>query len=122
MKTIIQANGLTHEALYQLFPMVYAINGDFDTVEVQHDDPLVFPDDAQVDAAKTRMRWDEVRRERAPLLQEADWRIQRAEDDGLDLASLRAYRQALRDVTRQSDPAAVVWPPKPWDDSAQPGR
>lgn len=120
MKTTIQANGLNHEALYQLFPMVYAINGDLDTVEVQHDEPLVFPDDAQVDAAKTRMRWDEVRRERAPLLQEADWRIQRAEDDGLDLAPLRAYRQALRDVTRQSDPAAVVWPPKPWDDSTQP--
>lgn len=58
--------------------------------------------------------WDKVRRERAPLLAEADWRIQRAEDRGEDAAPLRAYRQALRDVTEQPDPNHVAWPVQPW--------
>lgn len=58
--------------------------------------------------------WDEVRRKRAPLLAEADWRIQRAEDQGEDVAPLRAYRQALRDMTTQPDPQNVTWPAAPW--------
>lgn len=58
--------------------------------------------------------WDEVRRKRTPLLAEADWRIQRAEDQGADAAPLRAYRQALRDVTTQPDPQNVTWPAAPW--------
>lgn len=58
--------------------------------------------------------WDEVRRKRAPLLAEADWRIQRAEDQGEDVAPLRAYRQALRDMTTQPDPNDVTWPAAPW--------
>lgn len=119
MKTQIKSNGLSHEAIYRLFPMVYAINSDGEIVEVQHDDPLVYPEDSAVDAVKRDLQWDEVRAQRAPLLADVDWRIQRAEDDGRDTASLRAYRQALRDVTRQPDPWAVVWPVKPWDDSSQ---
>lgn len=58
--------------------------------------------------------WDEVRRKRATLLAEADWRIQRAEDQGEDVAPLRAYRQALRDLTTQPDPNHVTWPEQPW--------
>jgi hypothetical protein len=58
--------------------------------------------------------WEDVRRQRAPLLLEVDWRIQRAEDQGADTAPLRAYRQALRDVTTQPDPDNVEWPTKPW--------
>ncbi|MEB3196825.1 MAG: phage tail assembly chaperone [Candidatus Sericytochromatia bacterium] len=58
--------------------------------------------------------WDEVRRKRVHLLLEADWRIQRAEDLGEDTAPLRAYRQALRDVTTQPDPHNVTWPAAPW--------
>lgn len=58
--------------------------------------------------------WDEVRRKRAPLLAEADWRIQMAEDTGARQEELRAYRQALRDITKQSNPDEAVWPQKPW--------
>lgn len=58
--------------------------------------------------------WDEVRRKRISFLLEVDWRIQRAEDTGARQEELRAYRQALRDITKQSDPNNVVWPPKPW--------
>lgn len=120
MKTEIKSNGLSHEAIYRLFPMVYAINSDGDTMEVQHDDPLIYPEDAAVDAVKRDLQWDEIRAQRVPLLADADWRIQRAEDDGQDATSLRAYRQALRDVTKQADPWVVAWPAKPWDDSAAP--
>lgn len=119
MKTEIKSNGLSHEAIYRLFPMVYAINSDGDTMEVQHDTPIVYPTDEQVGAVRADLQWGEVRNERAPLLADSDWRIQRAEDDGLDASALRAYRQALRDVTKQADPWAVVWPTKPWDDSSQ---
>lgn len=59
--------------------------------------------------------WDRVRAERQPLLDEADWRICRAEDENADTIQLRAYRQALRDVTDQENPEAVVWPLKPWE-------
>ena len=59
--------------------------------------------------------WAPVRGARGALLAEADWRIERAEDKGEDTATLRAYRQALRDVTKQADPRAVVWPVAPWE-------
>ena len=58
--------------------------------------------------------WRSVRRLRAPLLIEADWRIQRAEDAGEDATALRAYRQALRDVTTQPDEDTPTWPTRPW--------
>jgi hypothetical protein len=58
--------------------------------------------------------WDNVRRARESLLVEADWRIQRAEDQGVDTVALRAYRQSLRDITKHSDPNTVEWPAKPW--------
>lgn len=58
--------------------------------------------------------WALVRRLRVPLLAEADWRIQRAEDNGEDASELRAYRQALRDVTNGPDPLNPTWPVRPW--------
>lgn len=59
--------------------------------------------------------WDRVRLERAPLLVEADINIFKAEDAGADTGTWRTYRQALRNITLQADPAAVTWPEKPED-------
>ena len=59
--------------------------------------------------------WEDARKKRVSLLKEADWRIERADDNGLDSSPMRAYRQALRDITKQSDPDNVVWPVKPWE-------
>lgn len=59
--------------------------------------------------------WTAVRAERIPLLSEADHRINAALDQGEDATPLRAYRQALRDVTEQDDPLNVTWPAKPWE-------
>lgn len=58
--------------------------------------------------------WRAVRKQRALLLSEADWRVQRAEDRGEPTADLRAYRQALRDITQGPDPENPAWPVRPW--------
>jgi hypothetical protein len=58
--------------------------------------------------------WESVRQQRQPLLAEADWQIERAEDKGQDTTDLRAYRQALRDMTKQPDARTAVWPARPW--------
>ena len=64
-----------------------------------------------------------VREKRAELLQEADARVSRINDQALIAGiqvdqetrqALAAYRQALRDITETSDPVAVLWPQKPW--------
>lgn len=64
-------------------------------------------------AIAPKLVWDQVRLQRAPLLAAADLAILKAEDTGGDLAPLRAYRQALRDLTKGPDPAAVTWPTLP---------
>lgn len=57
----------------------------------------------------------EIRKQRAPLLAQADIAINKAMDKGEDVALLRAYRQALRDITTTfaGDLANVAWPVKP---------
>jgi hypothetical protein len=57
----------------------------------------------------------EIRKQRAPLLADADIAINKAIDNGNDVTALRAYRQALRDITTTfaGDLANVVWPVKP---------
>lgn len=67
-----------------------------------------------VDASLRFPFWNDVRRQRASLLFEADWRINRAMDNGEDVALLIEYRRALRDITKQESPDTVVWPTKPW--------
>lgn len=67
-------------------------------------------------------RMNEVRAERVPKLESVDWRIARAVDKGdlLAEASLRAYRQKLRDVPQTEQPnvdacttpeALIAWQP-----------
>ena len=57
----------------------------------------------------------EIRKQRAPLLIEADIAINKAADNNGNAADLRVYRQALRDITTTfaDDLANVVWPVKP---------
>lgn len=113
MKTTIKTNGLSHESIYRLFPMVYAINTDGDMAEVQHDVDLVFPADEAVEAEIVIQKWNEVRHKRMPLLHEADILVNQAQDVGINEQAARAYRQALRDITKQDDPDNVKWPIKP---------
>lgn len=64
-----------------------------------------------------------VREKRNELLQEADavvWKLNdRALINGTEVdqgtrQALALYRQALRGIVESVDPAAVVWPQRPW--------
>ena len=55
--------------------------------------------------------WAAVRLERDRLLAATDWRLLRAAETGVPVEpEWLAYRQALRDVTKQGDPTAIEWP------------
>jgi len=56
---------------------------------------------------------DFLRAERKPLLEEADWAINKLFDSGGDTSKWKTYRQALRDITKASDIYDVTWPTKP---------
>ncbi len=58
--------------------------------------------------------WAQVRARRDALLVACDWRIlPDAPTPEWDVPRWLAYRQALRDITDQADPAAIVWPVPP---------
>lgn len=58
--------------------------------------------------------WQQVRAKRDSLLAATDWRVIKAQESGQPLdAAWQAYRQALRDITLQPDPAQIVWPDPP---------
>ena len=65
--------------------------------------------DVPTDAEKL----EDIRQRRWPLLEEADIEIYKLEDSGSNTAAWRTYRQALRDVTKQSDLDNISWPSKP---------
>tara|TARA_B100000378_G_scaffold3725_1_gene3452 strand:- start:1361 stop:1630 length:270 start_codon:yes stop_codon:yes gene_type:complete len=55
-------------------------------------------------------RWEGVRNHRNLLLSQTDWR---ASSDLTLSDDWKTYRQALRDITTQSDPTNITWPTKP---------
>ena len=57
-----------------------------------------------------KLEWDVVRIERDRKLAETDWR---ASSDLTLSTEWATYRQALRDITNQSDPNNVTWPSVP---------
>tara|TARA_Y100001972_G_C7590331_1_gene295927 strand:- start:377 stop:811 length:435 start_codon:yes stop_codon:yes gene_type:complete len=58
----------------------------------------------------TNKHWGEVRAQRDNLLKDTDWR---ASSDLTLSDEWKTYRQALRDITTQSDPFNITWPTKP---------
>jgi hypothetical protein len=65
-------------------------------------------------------KWQEIRTERDNKMRNFEWRISRnnrekffnKRNSELDVA-LHLYMQALADITKQSDPFAIVWPQYP---------
>lgn len=55
--------------------------------------------------------WAAVRAERNTKLSACDWT--QLPDAPVDSATWAVYRQALRDITTQSDPFNIVWPQEP---------
>ena len=66
---------------------------------------------ADESAAKVGAQWNVIRAERNKLLVESDWT--QLPDAPVDAAAWATYRQALRDVTNQANPFAIVWPESP---------
>jgi hypothetical protein len=65
-------------------------------------------------AAKVHAQWAVVRAERDLLLDKCDWWVTKAiEKNATISAEQQAYREALRDITTQSDPFNIVWPALP---------
>lgn len=59
-------------------------------------------------------KWKQIKEYRNKLLSETDWIVTRSYDQNLPLSQeWKDYRQALRDITDQSDPDNIVWPIKP---------
>lgn len=56
-------------------------------------------------------QWNIVRSDRNSRLKDCDWTV--LPDSPMDKDSWATYRQALRDLTTQSDPFNIVWPTKP---------
>lgn len=69
---------------------------------------------AEDQAERIAAGWRGVRSERNSMLAESDYMVIQAIESGTTIASNWAtYRQALRDITNQSDPFDITWPTKP---------
>jgi hypothetical protein len=66
---------------------------------------------ADASAAKVGAQWNVIRAERNKLLVESDWT--QLPDASADASVWATYRQALRDITTQANPFAIVWPESP---------
>jgi hypothetical protein len=66
---------------------------------------------ADESAAKVGVQWTVIRAERNKLLAASDWT--QLPDVSADTAAWATYRQALRDITTQANPFAIVWPESP---------
>lgn len=67
--------------------------------------------DPELAAANTEAQWNVVRNERNKLLGACDWT--QLPDAPADAGAWAIYRQALRDITTQSDPFNVQWSEPP---------
>ena len=76
------------------------------TTKAQHEETFM--------ARRNTDQWTQVRLQRDSLLKDTDWLSIRAADTVTPMPTeWSTYRQALRDVTEQSDPFNIVWPTKP---------
>lgn len=62
-------------------------------------------------AARIESQWAKVRLERNAKLTATDWT--QVADAPVNAAEWAVYRQALRDITKQSDPFNIEWPEEP---------
>lgn len=81
----------------------YLSNGKAYTVKVESTT-------AEEQAILKNEQWQEIRSERDNLIKDTDWR---ASSDLTLSDEWKTYRQALRDITTQSDPFNITWPPIP---------
>lgn len=59
-------------------------------------------------------QWLLVRLQRDEKLQQSDWTVIRAVDEGNQIPTdWQTYRQQLREITNQTDPFHIIWPVAP---------
>ena len=74
----------------------------------------VFNYSSKVWEPNIEMAWEVIKKRRSFLLAETDWVVVKAQETGTAVPEAWLnYRQALRDVTLQSNPLALVWPRSP---------
>lgn len=73
---------------------------EFEPLIKKCEDAFIYPSDEEIEAEKRRQFEIQFRFDRDSLLQKTDIEINKAEDLGEDTKILRAYRQCLRDATK----------------------
>ena len=74
------------------------------------DGSKIVKDDDALTAYQTAEKWKRIRSDRNVRLAETDYL---ALKDNTLSADMKTYRQALRDVPKQTDPDNITWPSKP---------
>jgi hypothetical protein len=74
---------------------------------------IVLLEDPDKVEAKTAAAWSQLRAQQRQKLYESDWTCSVTDYEVPNKSEWAAYRQALRDVTTQTDPFAIVWPVAP---------
>jgi len=85
-------------------------------VVMAEDGSVTLTEDPAKVQAKTQAQWVSVRAQQSDLLYKSDWTCSVIDPPAPILAQRDqwvAYRQALRDVTKQSDPFNIEWPVAP---------
>ena len=88
------------------------IVSDLDGTHYHHkwDGSVILKDDDALTAYQTAEKWKSIRNDRNVRLAETDYL---ALKDNTLSADMKTYRQALRDVPKQTDPDNITWPSKP---------
>ena len=66
-----------------------------------------------MDSSNVEQLWSSIKRHRGDLLKESDWICSIMDYTVPNKDAWIAYRQALRDITKQANPFRIVWPSAP---------
>ncbi len=66
-----------------------------------------------VDQSSIDLQWKNIRQHRNTLLSNCDWIVSITDYNMANKNDWVAYRQALRDITKQENPFRVIWPVVP---------
>ncbi|MAG49492.1 hypothetical protein CMO86_07510 [Candidatus Woesearchaeota archaeon] len=113
MKALIQNGKViqTSETEFDVHPSYTWVDATSDTeVGGTYVDGVFGPRDTSTSAERLALQWAYIRSERNKRLSETDYL---ALSDQTLSSDMTTYRQALRDLTTQSDPYNITWPTKP---------
>lgn len=115
MKALIQDGRViqTSETEFEVHPSLTWVDATSDTeVGGTYVDGVFGPLDTRTEEQKISDLWESIRTRRRKLLRSCDWTQNRDVVLSND-ADWQTYRQALRDITTQSDPHNITWPTEP---------